>query len=176
VRSPFACSSCARRARPHRFCRCIVLDRGRGTACLAALLAIAGRFGAFLFLTYDFQVVLSLAPLQAGIAFLPMSASAFVVATVVAPRLMARISPWYVMVAGFALSAAGMAILSRLGVDSPYLTSILPAEVLLGLGTGCDGTRGQRGDERSWTSRRGYCVGDVDDRVGVTGKPQVAEE
>jgi hypothetical protein len=115
----------------------IVFERRRGAAYLSALLAIAGMFGAFLFLTYDLQVVLGLAPLQAGLAFLPMSASAFVVATAVAPRLVSRASPQALMLAGFGMAATGMAMLSRLGVDSGYALNILPAEVLLGLGTAC---------------------------------------
>jgi EmrB/QacA subfamily drug resistance transporter len=112
----------------------IVLDRQRGAAYLAALLAIAGMFGAFLFLTYELQVVLGFAPFQAGLAFLPMSASTLVVATVVAPRLLPRLPPWALMLPGFLLAAAGMAILSQLRADSDYLTLLLPAEVLLGLG------------------------------------------
>ena len=51
----------------------ILLDRNRGGAYLAAALAIAGMFGAFLFLTYYLQVVLRYSPLQAGLAFLPLT-------------------------------------------------------------------------------------------------------
>src|SRR5437588_689475 len=46
----------------------ILLDRNRGGAYLAAALAIAGMFGAFLFLTYYLHVVLRYSPLQAGVA------------------------------------------------------------------------------------------------------------
>src|SRR5262249_45828631 len=79
----------------------IVLDRSRGGAYRSALLAIAAMFGALLFLTYELQVVLGLTPLQAGLAFLPMSASTLVVATMVAPRLLPRIGARWLMVAGF---------------------------------------------------------------------------
>ena len=115
----------------------IVLDRQRGAACLCAVLAVAGMFGAFLFLTYELQVVLGFTPFQAGLAFLPMSASSFVAATLIAPRWLPRISARVLMVPGFVVGAAGMSILSQLQPGSAYLTGILPAEVLLGLGMGC---------------------------------------
>ncbi len=51
----------------------IVLDRNRGGAYLAVAFAIAGMFGAFLFLTYYLQVVLRYSPVQAGLAFLPLT-------------------------------------------------------------------------------------------------------
>jgi MFS family permease len=114
-----------------------VLDRQRGVAYLSALLAVGAMFGAFLFLTYELQVVLGFAPLQAGLAFLPMSASTFLVATVLAPLLLPRVSPRVLMVPGFLLAAAGMAVLTLLRADSAYLTSVLPAEILLGLGIAC---------------------------------------
>jgi EmrB/QacA subfamily drug resistance transporter len=115
----------------------IVFDRARGGAFLAALVGISGMFGAFLFLTYELQVVLGFTPLQAGVAFLPMSASSFVAATQIAPRLLPRIPLRFVMVPGFLAAAAGMSILTQLQPGSSYLTGILPAEVLLGMGIAC---------------------------------------
>jgi predicted MFS family arabinose efflux permease len=112
----------------------IVLDRRRGPAYASALLAIAGMFGAFLFLTYELQVVLGFAPFQAGLAFLPMSLSSLVTAMLVAPRLLPRVAPRMLMVPGFLSAACGMALLSQLQSHSSYLTGILPAEVLLGVG------------------------------------------
>jgi hypothetical protein len=41
------------------------------------------------------------------------------------------------MAPGALVAAAGMALLSQLQADSSYLTLVLPAEVLLGLGTSC---------------------------------------
>jgi EmrB/QacA subfamily drug resistance transporter len=115
----------------------IVLDRRRGAAYVCGLLAIAGMFGAFLFLTYELQVVLGFAPLQAGVAFLPISASTLLVATMLAPRLLPRVAPRVLMVPGFLLAAGGMGSLTRLQADSGYFTLVLPAEVLLGLGIAC---------------------------------------
>jgi EmrB/QacA subfamily drug resistance transporter len=112
----------------------IVLDRDRGTAYLSALLAVAGMFGAFLFLTYVLQVVLRFTPFQAGLAFLPMTLSSLLAGTVVAPRLLSRASPRVLMAPGFVLAALGMGVLTQLHAGSDYVSAILPAEVLLGLG------------------------------------------
>ena len=72
----------------------IVLDRNRGGAYLAAAFAVAGMFGAFLFLTYYLQVVLRYSPLQAGLAFLPLTvasqAGSWGIAGVLMPRVPAR--------------------------------------------------------------------------------------
>src|SRR5207249_7900490 len=51
----------------------ILADRNRGGAYIVVALVIAGMFGAFLFLTYYLQAVLHYTPLQAGLAFLPLS-------------------------------------------------------------------------------------------------------
>jgi hypothetical protein len=112
----------------------LVLDRNRGGAYLCVALAIVGMFGAFLCLTYELQVVLGFSPFQAGFAFLPMSASSFLVATLIAPRLLPCVAPRVLMGFGFVVAATGMTLLSRLQVGSEYLTGMLPAEVLLGLG------------------------------------------
>jgi hypothetical protein len=115
----------------------IVLDRNRGGAYLAAAFAIAGMFGAFLFLTYYLQVVLRYSPLQAGLAFLPLTlasqAGSWGIASVLMPRLPAR----WIMAPGALTAAAGMVILTQIQVDSGYLTHVLPAEILLGIGIAC---------------------------------------
>src|SRR5262249_24021380 len=66
----------------------IVLDRNRAGAYISVMLAIAGMFGAFLFLTYYFQVVLGYSPLQAGLAFLPMTVASQFGSWAIASRLM----------------------------------------------------------------------------------------
>jgi len=115
----------------------IVLDRNRGGAYLAAGLAIAGMFGAFLFLTYYLQVVLRYTPLQTGLAFLPLTlasqAGSWGIASVLMPRLPARL----IMAPGALTAAAGMLVLTQIPVTGGYLTHVLPAEILLGTGIAC---------------------------------------
>ena len=58
----------------------MVTDRNRGAAFLAVLIAGAGMFGVFLFLTYWLQQNLHYSPVVSGVAFLPLIALVMVVA------------------------------------------------------------------------------------------------
>jgi len=115
----------------------ILADRNRGATYLTVALSIAGMFGAFLFLTYYLQVVLRYTPFQAGLAFLPMTVASQAGSWLIASRLMPYVPPRALMAPGAAVAAAGMALLTQLNVDSAYLTLVMPAEVLLGLGISC---------------------------------------
>jgi predicted MFS family arabinose efflux permease len=115
----------------------ILADRNRGATYLTVALSIAGMFGAFLFLTYYLQVVLLYTPFQAGLAFLPMTVASQAGSWLIASRLMPYVPPRALMAPGAAVAAAGMALLTQLNVDSAYLTLVMPAEVLLGLGISC---------------------------------------
>jgi EmrB/QacA subfamily drug resistance transporter len=115
----------------------IVLDRNRGGAYVTVASVIAGMFGAFLFLTFYLQVVLHYTPLQAGLAFLPMTLASQAGSWLIAGRLMPHVPPRALMAPGALVAAAGMALLSQLQVDSGFLTLVLPAEILLGLGISC---------------------------------------
>ena len=115
----------------------IVLDRNRGGAYLTVALTIAGMLGAFLFLTYYLQVILRFSPIQAGLAFLPITLASQAGSWLIAARLMPMLPPRALMVPGALVAAAGMGLLTQLQPDSSYLTLVLPAELLLGLGTSC---------------------------------------
>ena len=115
----------------------IVLDRSRGGAYITVALTIAAMFGAFLFLTYYLQVVLRYSPVQAGLAFLPLSlasqAGSWGIASVLMPRVPARA----IMAPGAVAAAAGMVVLSQIGVSSGFVSHVLPAEILIGIGVAC---------------------------------------
>ena len=115
----------------------IVRDRNRGGVYIAIACAVAAMYGVFLLLTYDFQVVLHYSPIRAGLAFLPMSIVVLFSSGAIASRLLPRVPPRMLIVPGLLVAAAGMLVLTGLRVDSSYAASILPAEVLLGLGMGC---------------------------------------
>jgi EmrB/QacA subfamily drug resistance transporter len=115
----------------------IMLNRNRGGAYLTVALGIAGMFGAFLFLTYYLQVVLRFTPIQAGLAFLPMTVASQVGSWVIAARLMPRLPARVLMASGALVAAAGMGLLTQLQPNTNYLSLVLPAELLLGLGTSC---------------------------------------
>jgi EmrB/QacA subfamily drug resistance transporter len=113
----------------------ILIDRNRGGAYLASLLTGAGLLGAFLFLTFYFQVVLRYTPLKAGVASLPVTAGVMV-AAVVASQLMPRVGAKLPMVIGGVVASAGMVYLTQIGVSTSFATHVLPAELVLGLGLG----------------------------------------
>ncbi|MFJ2115006.1 MFS transporter [Streptomyces sp. NPDC087850] len=113
----------------------VVLDRDRGGAFLASLLIGAGMFGLMLFLTYYLQVNLGYQPLRAGLAFLPFSAGIIAAATLGAP-LVTRLGPKTLMTAGTAVTLAGALVLTLLKPTEGYLTIVLPAMILTGLGLG----------------------------------------
>ena len=115
----------------------VVLDRNRGGSYLSVLLAIAGLFGAFLFITYYLQVVRGFSPLEAGVAFLPITVASQAGSWLIARQLMPRVPARVLIAPGLLVAAAGMALLTQLQVNSNYFALVLPAELLLGFGTAC---------------------------------------
>ena len=112
----------------------ILADRNRAGAYIAVGLGVAGMFGAFLFLTYYLQVVLHYTPLQAGVAFLPITIASQTGSWLIARRLLPRLAPRKFMVPAALVAAGGMGLLTQMQAGSGYLSLVLPAEVLLGLG------------------------------------------
>jgi EmrB/QacA subfamily drug resistance transporter len=113
----------------------IVLDRNRGGAYLAGMLTGAGLFGSFLFLTFYFQQTLGWSPLKAGLASLPVSGGVFIAAAV-ASQLVPRTGPKPIMIMGALFASAALFWLTQVGLDTTFVTLVLPAEILLGLGLG----------------------------------------
>jgi EmrB/QacA subfamily drug resistance transporter len=113
----------------------LLLDRNRGGAYLTSTLVGAGLIGAFFFLSLYFQQVLGYKPIEAGLASLPTTLGVFVAAGA-ASGLVPRFGPKPLMVIGGLLAAAGLFLMSRLGVDTNFWQVAFPAEVLLGLGLG----------------------------------------
>jgi EmrB/QacA subfamily drug resistance transporter len=112
----------------------ILADRVRAGAYAAVGLALAGMFGAYLFLTYYFQAVLHYSPLQAGLAFLPITVGSQSASWLVARRLMPLVPPRALMAPGGLVAAAALALLTQIHVGGDYVTLVLPAELLLGAG------------------------------------------
>ena len=114
----------------------VLRDRSRAGAYLAVAISVVGSFGMFLMLTYHFQVVLGWSPVRAGLAFLPLSITVSASAFALGSRLLPLVAPRYLIAGGIVPAAAGLALLTALTPDSSYLAVILPAEVLLGVGSG----------------------------------------
>ena len=114
----------------------VVLDRRRGGAYLAIGLAAIGMFAVFLFLTYYLQQTKGFSPLKSGVAFLPFVAGILTSSTVVVPRLLPKIGPRFIITTGQLFGAAGLVYLWRLQAESSYLSHVLPALFVMGLGMG----------------------------------------
>ncbi len=114
----------------------VVLDRDRGGSFLAMLLAGAGMFGVFLFLTYYLQQNLGFSPIQAGFAFLPMTATIVIAATSASTKLLPRIGPRPLIGGGMLLASAGLVTLTSIGTDTAYASHVLPGIMIVGAGMG----------------------------------------
>jgi MFS family permease len=82
------------------------------------------------------QQVLGYSPTKTGVAWLATSVSAFAGAAVAGARLVAVVGVKRLLVTGLSLLAIGMLWLTRVPADASYLTDLLPAFVLAGLGLG----------------------------------------
>jgi EmrB/QacA subfamily drug resistance transporter len=110
-------------------------DRNRAGSYAVMLALAAALFGMFFFLTLFVQDVLGYSPLQAGLAFLPMSA-AIIVAAQLASRALRWLGPRTLMMTGALLSVSGLAWVSPVSASGGYVDRIFGPMLLFGLGTG----------------------------------------
>jgi EmrB/QacA subfamily drug resistance transporter len=89
--------------------------------------------GALFLLPVVLQVVGGYTPLQSGIALLPLTVIMLLLSAR-SGRLATRIGPRLQMSVGPVIVGAGLALLSRVGTDTSYLTGVLPAMLVFGLG------------------------------------------
>lgn len=114
----------------------IVLDRNRGAAYASVLIAGAGMFGIFLFVTYYLQASLGYSPIQTGLSFLPMIGMLVLAAQLSTNIFVPRFGPKVMVPFGMLLGVTGMLLLSRLTLDSTYAADVLPALMVLGFAMG----------------------------------------
>jgi EmrB/QacA subfamily drug resistance transporter len=114
----------------------IVLDRARGGSYVTFAFAGIGMFGVFLFLTYYLESSLGYSPVKTGFGFLPFIFGILVSSNGLAARLQRRFGKRGVMTGGMALSAIGLVLLTRIGLDSSYWSYVLPSMLMIGFGIG----------------------------------------
>lgn len=107
-------------------------SRERSGAYAVRMLYLGALMGFFYFTTQYLQDALGFSPLQAGLGFFPMTVVNFAVALAI-PRLATRLPGSTLLLAGLAITLAGMAWLSRLGT---YLEAVALPMVLIGAGQG----------------------------------------
>jgi MFS transporter, DHA2 family, multidrug resistance protein len=109
------------------------------TASLVAFLfSIFVIAGIFFFIAQYLQLVLGLSPLVAGLWTLP-SAGGLVAGSMLAPLIVRRVRPMFVMAGGLALSAVGFGMLTQVNVDSGLAVLVI-GSVVLSLGLAPVGT------------------------------------
>jgi EmrB/QacA subfamily drug resistance transporter len=89
--------------------------------------------GVFFLLVVDLQVVAGFSPLASGTALLPVT-GLMLLLSARAGALAGRIGPRLPMTVGPLVGVAGLLLLTRIGPGAGYLTDVLPAVVVLGLG------------------------------------------
>ncbi len=95
----------------------------------------AAMLGNFFIITLYMQTILHYSPVQTGLAFLPFPIVLGFMSTRI-PKLVARYGYKRFLVAGPLFVAIGMAWLSRMPVNGSYLSSLLPAVLLIPFGMG----------------------------------------
>ncbi|MBI3971319.1 MAG: MFS transporter [Chloroflexi bacterium] len=97
------------------------------------MLGVFVVFGYFLFIPQYLQLVLGLSPLQAGLVTVP-SMLAFIVGSQLAPRIVRRVRPAFLMGAGLALAALSLTVLAFVG-GPPSIAVLVTVGVVTSLGT-----------------------------------------
>src|SRR5215210_3063409 len=87
----------------------VVTDRTRAGSYLAIGISGIAIFAVVLFLTYFLQGTKGFTPIQAGLAFLPMTAVIVVTAALVNTRFLAKVGPRPLLVLGMSVGAVAMA-------------------------------------------------------------------
>jgi EmrB/QacA subfamily drug resistance transporter len=113
----------------------VLADRNRAGAYLIMLCIGTAMFGMFFFLTLFLQTVLGYSAVRTGISYLPFTAG-IVTAATLASRLIPRIGPRPLILAGTAAAAGGMFWFSRLTEHAGYPGQLLGPMLITSCGIG----------------------------------------
>jgi EmrB/QacA subfamily drug resistance transporter len=113
----------------------ILRINGLAAADVTQLIAIAGFYAMFFFVTLYMQNVLGYSQIQAGAAYVPTTLGVGIAAGV-ASQLFVRTGTRPIIVAGALISAGAVYWLSRIPVHGSYLRDLLPPLVIMSLGLG----------------------------------------
>ena len=105
-------------------------------ANLMQMLMVAGIFGMFFLGALYLQRVLRYDAIEIGLAFLPVALGIAALSLRVAAQLMMRFGAKPTLIGGLALVAGGLLVFRSAPVKAAYVTDLLPAMLLLGVGAG----------------------------------------
>jgi EmrB/QacA subfamily drug resistance transporter len=102
---------------------------------LSMLVVAGGMFAVFYFASIYVQQILGFTPVQAGLAFLPLTAG-IILFSAVAQQLVGRIGANTVAMIGMFTAGVGLLLLSRISVDGSYAADVLPGILVMAAGLG----------------------------------------
>ena len=106
------------------------------TVANIVLLAVGGGlFANFFFASLYVQLILGYSPIEAGLAFLPVTVGIGIGAGL-AQQLIKRFDVRWIAVAGMTIAAVGLFVLSLVPVDGTYLANLLPGLIPMSVGMG----------------------------------------
>jgi MFS family permease len=114
----------------------ILRSRNLVSANVVQVFSVAGMFGMFFLGALYLRRVLGYDPLQIGLAFLPVTIAMGTLSIRYSERLVTRFGARALLIPGLSLIMAGLIVFARAPVDGSYLTSVMPAMALLGIGAG----------------------------------------
>jgi len=117
---------------PLRILRIPTLTR---SSIIRGMLA-TGMFTTFFLGALYLEGVLGYTPVQTGLAFLPMSVTMGILSAGITARLVTRFGDKRVLIPGMVAGTVGLLLLTTLGTGTPYVSVMLPAFLLIGLGAG----------------------------------------
>jgi EmrB/QacA subfamily drug resistance transporter len=109
--------------------------KGLAAADGTQIIALAGFFSMFFFITLYMQNVLHFSATKAGAAYVPVAIGVAISAGVCS-RLFVRTGTRPIIVAGALLAAGGIYWLSRIPVHGSYFTDLFPGLMIMSLGLG----------------------------------------
>jgi EmrB/QacA subfamily drug resistance transporter len=109
--------------------------KGIAAADTTQVIAQAGFYSMFFFVTLYMQNVLGLTPIEAGAAYIPVTIGVGM-STGIATKLLPRLGARPIIMAGALTGAVGVFWLAQIPVDGSYLADVLPGLVVMALGLG----------------------------------------
>ena len=113
----------------------IYRSRTLSASNLVVLMLGAGMFGMWFFISLYLQQVLGYSPIQAGLAFLPMTLSIALCATL-GSRAVSRFGVKPLLVAGMVLMTVGLILFTRISANGTYVRDVLAPSLLVAVGMG----------------------------------------
>jgi EmrB/QacA subfamily drug resistance transporter len=110
--------------------------RSVAVANVVGVLWAAAMFAWFFLSALYLQLVLGYDPLQVGLAFLPSNLIMMAFSLGLSAKMVMRFGTRVPLALGLAISSVGLVLFSRAPVDGTFVSDVLPAMLLLGIGAG----------------------------------------